>query len=204
MRTLIPPISKDATFDEASDAARALRKEMSEIRTLSRQFSSTLSQGLKSAIADGKELDDVLRQMTLSISGRLLERALNPLTEIFAKGIVGGFQGLAPAAPLAQGGAASPFSGVVPMPFAKGGVVAAPAYFPVGSGAVGVAGEAGAEAILPLSRGADGRLGVGTQANGGVSVTLNISTPDAESFRRSQGQVSAMLARAVGRGRRGL
>lgn len=45
------------------------------------------------------------------------------------------------------------------MPFAKGGVVATPSYFPLGN-TLGVAGERGAEAILPLARGGDGRLGV--------------------------------------------
>lgn len=35
-------------------------------------------------------------------------------------------------------------------------------------------------------------------------VTVNISTPDADSFRRSEAQVTASLARAVARGRRGL
>jgi hypothetical protein len=44
----------------------------------------------------------------------------------------------------------------------------------------------------------------GDSAAGGVSVTLHVTTPDAEGFRRSEAQVSAMLARAVGRGRRGL
>jgi hypothetical protein len=37
-----------------------------------------------------------------------------------------------------------------------------------------------------------------------VSVTMNVSTPDAESFRRSEAQVSAALARAVSRGQRGM
>lgn len=44
-------------------------------------------------------------------------------------------------------------------PFAKGGVIASPSYFPLGRG-MGLAGEAGPEAIMPLQRGADGRLGV--------------------------------------------
>ena len=50
-----------------------------------------------------------------------------------------------------------------------------------------------------------GRLGV---AAGGaaqtVQVTFNVTTPDAQSFSKSEAQVTAMLARAVGRGRRGL
>lgn len=66
-------------------------------------------------------------------------------------------------------------------------------------------GEAGAEAILPLARGADGRLGVAAQSGGAATnVTMNVTTPDATSFRRSQAQMTSMLARAVGRGRRGL
>lgn len=37
-----------------------------------------------------------------------------------------------------------------------------------------------------------------------VSIAMTINTPDAESFRRSEAQVSATLARAVQRGQRGL
>jgi hypothetical protein len=35
-------------------------------------------------------------------------------------------------------------------------------------------------------------------------VHFNVTTPDAASFVKSEAQVSAMLARAVARGRRGL
>ena len=45
------------------------------------------------------------------------------------------------------------------MPFAKGGVVSSPTMFPMRNGR-GLMGEAGPEAIMPLARGADGRLGV--------------------------------------------
>lgn len=41
-------------------------------------------------------------------------------------------------------------------------------------------------------------------AGGAVHVTFNVATPDAASFRRSEAQLGIMLARAVGRGRRGL
>ena len=91
------------------------------------------------------------------------------------------------------------------LPFARGGVLNSPALFPLKRG-IGLAGEAGPEAILPLSRGADGRLGVRTQPQGGqgVQVNVNITTPDAQSFRRSQTQIAGMLRRAVQRGQRNL
>jgi len=82
--------------------------------------------------------------------------------------------------------------------------VAQPTYFSSG-GNVGLMGERGAEAILPLARGPDGRLGVAAAGQGGaMTVNVTISTVDAESFRRSQVQVASALARAVARGQRGL
>ena len=37
-----------------------------------------------------------------------------------------------------------------------------------------------------------------------MNVTFNVTSPDAASFRRAEAEVSAMLARAVARGQRGL
>jgi hypothetical protein len=46
------------------------------------------------------------------------------------------------------------------VPFAKGDVFSSPTYFPMSAGRTGVMGEDGEEAIMPLRRGPDGRLGV--------------------------------------------
>jgi phage-related minor tail protein len=87
--------------------------------------------------------------------------------------------------------------------FAAGGVIATPAYFPLGPGGLGVAGEAGPEAILPLARGRDGRLGVAMSGSGAAAnVTVHIATPDADSFRRSEAYITGQIARAVARGQR--
>lgn len=60
-------------------------------------------------------------------------------------------------------------NGVVP--FAMGGVVNRPTLFPFAKG-TGLMGEAGPEAIIPLKRGADGKLGVA--GGGGTSVVVNV------------------------------
>lgn len=87
----------------------------------------------------------------------------------------------------------------------SGGILNSPMAFPLGGGNVGIAGEAGPEAILPLARGANGELGVRTSGAGqAMNITVNISTPDIESFRRSEGEVAASLQRIVSRGNRNL
>jgi lambda family phage tail tape measure protein len=100
--------------------------------------------------------------------------------------------------PFAAGGA---FSQGKVRPFARGGVVAAPTSFPM-RGGQGLMGEAGPEAILPLARGADGRLGVQSSGGRAVTVVMNISTPDVQGFQRSQTQVAAQVGRALARGQR--
>ncbi len=89
-------------------------------------------------------------------------------------------------------------------PFASGGVIGAPTYFPM-SGGLGLAGEAGPEAIVPLSRGPGGRLGVAMAGGSPLSnITVQIMTPDAASFRRSESYLTGQIARAVLRGQRSL
>lgn len=192
------------TSYDVGDLSADLSGRLSELNALtaaSDKFGSVLSTGLKQAIISGKSLDAVLKQMALRLSGNALEAALKPLTSLLgnlASSLTGSFGTTLSSLVGSVFGFAK--GGIVP--FADGGVVATPTYFPLSGNRTGVMGEAGSEAILPLARGADGSLGV--RGGGGVNVTFNVSTPDARSFRRSEAQMTAMLARAVGRGRRGL
>jgi lambda family phage tail tape measure protein len=86
------------------------------------------------------------------------------------------------------------------IPFANGGIVSSAVPFSFGGSKLGVMGEAGPEAILPLRRGANGQLGV--QMTGGAPIIMNITTPDANSFRKSQPQIMADMQRSLNRGRR--
>ena len=197
----------DDTLDRDNERRR---KQLEDLERLSQRFGQSLSGALQKSAGEGKRLDDVLGQIGRTLLNASLRAAMKPLRTGLAellKGALSGGSGSSGGAAeaaetaLARGGIVS--RGQV-MPFAKGGVVAAPTYFPLARG-MGLMGEAGSEAVMPLARGPDGRLGV--QAGGGgrpVQITVHIATPDADSFRRSEAQVAAALARAVARGQRGL
>ena len=58
------------------------------------------------------------------------------------------------------------------VPYAMGGIVNKPTLFPMANG-MGLMGEAGPEAVMPLKRGANGKLGV--QSSGGVgNIVVNV------------------------------
>jgi len=169
------------------------------LRDLGREtdaFSSAISRAFKDAVIGGRDFESVLSGLALRLAGLALDKALQPVSSAIG-GLIGNLFG---AFGLADGGV---LAGGRVKPFASGGVIAAPTYFPL-KGGLGLAGEAGAEAVLPLARGSDGTLGVRSAARAPVVVTFNVTVADADSFRKSEAQVTAMLARAVGRGRRGL
>jgi phage-related minor tail protein len=158
-----------------------------------------MTRAFEGAIVKGRGFDDVMHGLAQRLSSLAVNAALRPVELGFGALL----QSLFGSARTPVG---APLNILPPgvTPFAKGGVIAAPAYFPLGAG-IGLAGEKGAEAILPLTRGADGSLGVRAETNvRPLNVTVNISTPDAASFRRSESYVSAAIARAVARGERGL
>jgi lambda family phage tail tape measure protein len=167
-------------------------------------FGKSITSAFAKGIVEGKRFEDVLRSVGRSITETLLKSALKPLQSGLSSLLGTGVKSLTGLFAGGLGGLGSG-GGVPVMPFAEGGVVASPAYFPLGRG-LGLMGERGAEAILPLSRGADGRLGVRSsgEARRALSVIVQVSTPDADSFRRSEAQVSAAIARAVARGGRAL
>jgi tape measure domain-containing protein len=57
--------------------------------------------------------------------------------------------------------------------FARGGIVNGPTLFPFAKG-IGLMGEAGPEAIMPLRRGRDGNLGVMSSGGGTTNVVVNV------------------------------
>ncbi len=156
-----------------------LRAGMADLSRLAESFGQTMARSFAGAIIEGRKLSDVLKGLALALSSQALSSALKPLGNL-----AGALLGSA-------------------TPFANGGIVNSPTLFPM-RGGTGLMGEAGAEAIMPLARGGDGKLGVRVGGTGATNVTVNISTPDVAGFRQSQSQIASVIARAVSRGQRNL
>lgn len=200
----------DATLGEASEAARQTRGELAQMKDalgeaafavgkLEAGFSGGLRKAFDGVVFDGLKLKDALGIVAKAMIDTSFAAATRPVTDQLGSVLAQGVSSFATnLLPFADG---APFSQGRVMPFAHGGVISGPTTFPM-RGGTGLMGEAGPEAIMPLARGADGRLGVRTQGGGGTHVTMNISTPDVQGFERSQGQIAARMARALGHGNR--
>lgn len=180
--------------DGARASKSALRDATDATRTLSSAFRTALGGAFRSAALDGAKLSDVLHGFALDLSRSVARQAVGGLSDQ-----LGGALGQALGGLFGKGAACN--AGQVRR-FAQGGIVSGPTAFPM-RGAVGLMGEAGPEAIMPLQRGPDGRLGVAASGSAPV-VNVTINTPDAASFERSRTQIAATLARAVARGQRNL
>ena len=197
----------EALGDALGDAAAMAAGFDTELRRVKEAFAATgkdvatlergLSKGLRRAfdgvVFDSLSLSDALETVARAMIQTTYNAAMKPVTGHIGGALAGTVGSLVEGLfPFADGAA---FSQGRVMPFANGGVVSGPVSFPMRGGA-------GPEAIMPLARGADGKLGVRGPAGGGVNVVMNISTPDAASFQRSRGQIAAQMSRALSRGSR--
>ena len=217
-------MAQDDTFDGLEDGAERLNDTLGATATLVAGFDTELrrmrsalaatgkdvatlenglSRGLRKAFDgvafDGMKLSDALSTVARSMVSTTYNAAMKPVTDhvggLISQGVGSLMQGILP---FADG---APFSQGRVMPFAQGGIVSTATGFGM-RGGMGLMGEAGPEAIMPLARGPDGKLGVKGGASGGTTVVMNITTPDVQGFQRSQSQIAAQLSRALNAGNR--
>lgn len=182
------PLSSLASAPFAAQDLNAVRIALDDIDRSAGSVSKSLTSAFASATLSSKAFSSTLSGVAAMLSQVLAQSLGGSLSSGFSS-VFGGLFG---------GGGGSQ----VIAPFADGGIVASPTFFGAG-GSVGLMGERGAEAILPLARGPNGQLGIAAQGPGRpTTINVTIATNDAESFRRSEAQVAAALARAVARGQR--
>ncbi len=177
----------------------ALAATGKDVATLEKGLSRGLRRAFDGVAFDGMKLSDALSTVARSMVNTTYNAAMKPVSDhvggLISQGVGSLVQGILP---FADG---APFSQGRVMPFAQGGIVSTATGFGM-RGGMGLMGEAGPEAIMPLARGPDGKLGVKGGASGGTTVVMNITTPDVQGFQRSQSQIAAQLSRALNAGNR--
>lgn len=199
-RTLSDTSAMTQVFDgQLRSVQTSLEQTTRDLGNLERGFSSGLRRAFDGIVFDGLKLSDALGVVAKSMADTAYSAAITPVTNhlggLLADGVNNLVSGMIPF----ENGA--PFSQGRVMPFAHGGIVSGPVSFPM-RGGTGLMGEAGPEAIMPLTRGSDGRLGVRAEASAPVNVTINVQTPDVQGFQRSQSQIAAQMTRMLSRGQR--
>lgn len=193
-------ISEDTANRKRKQAADTLKESSKENIEAVKDLGFTFESALEDAIVNTEKLSDVMRALGDDIL-RVVTRSLiiTPLTEGLT-GFLGGLFG-SPAGATTSSAKGNVFSNGSVTPFARGGVINRPIAFPMKNG-TGIAGEAGKEAIMPLSRTRGGALGVKSAGGGGVVVNIFAPPGTDPQTRESDtgnggGQIDVMLDQAV-------
>ncbi len=165
------------SWDDYSRAIFEAQGKIQDIGQTAKQSASfaqdlgfTFSSALEDIIAQGGSArdmlrglgQDVLRIATRDLVTKPLDNAISGVIGNIGSGLFSGLFGSAKGNVFLNGNLQA---------FAEGGVVSSPALFPMAGGRTGLMGEAGPEAIMPLARGSDGKLGVRAGLGGGADVS---------------------------------
>jgi lambda family phage tail tape measure protein len=162
------------------DAARAAVERTQEIaRGLADDITGPIKEALKSGELSWQTFASAISGIAQNLANRLIDNAFKPIEDALFRAFsgagtggggglfgwltsaLGGLFGIG--GTFARGGAFGQAGEITA--FASGGVVSRPTVFPFARG-IGLMGEAGPEAILPLRRGRGGRLGVEASGEG--------------------------------------
>ena len=175
------------TFVEAEGINAQLKEQESSAEKLKELYGSikdTIATGMVNAI---EGLLDGTKTLGQSLSN-ILKQLGSMFLQFGMKGLIGSIF------PSAKGNV---FAQNKIVPFAYGGVVNKPTLFPMANG-MGLMGEAGPEAIMPLRRGPGGRLGVESSGGvGNVVVNVDASGSNVEGDSDQAGQLGKLLGAAV-------
>jgi hypothetical protein len=192
---------KAATLAKIEGIAQEMAAREEQIKLLQEQeahqknVADTIANNMGSAltsIVDGtKSVSDAFKDMARAIIAELYQiYVVKQITGMISAAI-------APHVPQVPNANGNAFSGGNIVPYASGGVVSAPTMFPMSGGKTGLMGEAGPEAIMPLKRGKNGKLGV--QADGGsgdviIHQNFNFTANGDESVKKIIAQQAPAIA----------
>lgn len=169
------------------DAVEKVKNAEEDLADKRKQFADQmggyLESGFMSMIDGTKSVAEAFRSMAADILKHLYKVLVVQTAIRNIGGAIGGTFGAA-LSTYGLNANGNAFNNGKIIPYANGGVVGSPTMFPMSGGNTGLMGEAGPEAILPLKRGPNGKLGV--ESSGGsvvVNQTINVSTGVAQTVR---------------------
>lgn len=189
---------------ELDKVNKSLEDNGIKIEGVAKNISSTISSGLINALRTGGSAFDVFSNLATTALQKILDKLIEisiitPLINALTGGTGGGigsiFSGFLKLFANANGNV---FQNGNVVPFANGGVVNKPTIFPMANGGTGLMGEAGAEAVMPLRRMSNGRLGVESESNGQKGQVVNIynySGANVETRKRDDNTVDVFIRR---------
>jgi len=174
---------------------QALEEAAAQQQSLADTLENSMSDAFMSMVEGTKSFKDAMKDMARAVIKQLFDiLVVQKIVGSFnaekgtGTGIVGAIMGLF------KDGAA--FSGGKVTPFANGGVVNGPTVFPMANG-MGLMGEAGPEAVMPLKRGKNGKLGVqmeGSQQPVVINQSFNFQANGDDSVKRIIAQEAPRIA----------
>ena len=160
--------SAQAAYEQSAMASEELMKRQDE---LAQRLGNTLGNLFVAATNGADAFRSALSNVLSSLASMLANAAFTQLLKSSGGGLLGALGGLGNALLASANG--NVFMGGNVVPFANGGVVSGPTMFPMRNG-TGLMGEAGPEAIMPLRRGRDGRLGVAAAQTQAAPVDVRV------------------------------
>lgn len=200
----------DLLTDKLPDFTNKIKESVAELnKSISANFDDTLkklTQGIGKLEAKTKSTADSVKGVLTDVSGSIsssitdvitgatsaldaLQNVVNSIISSIVSNIIGSPGGGGLLGGLFASAKGNVFSGGSPVPFADGGVITGRTVFPMGNGGQGLAGEAGNEAIFPLTRVAGGGLGISAEgvSNDNVVINqINNFTPDVRATVREE------------------
>jgi phage-related minor tail protein len=178
----------DILLDQYARIEAELEDQAQKQKQLADSIANTFGDAFMSIVDGTKSAKDAFKDMARDIIKQLYRiLVVEQMVNSISGAIRGSFGGGAPQGPMPSGN---------PIPHADGGVVGSPTTFPMTGGRTGLMGEAGPEAIMPLKRGANGKLGV--QMEGGATTTVvqnfSFSANGDESVKRIIAQAAPKIA----------
>lgn len=153
---------------------------------------NSINDSLLSLVDGSKSVSSAFKDMMTSILKSIYEQMVTkPLASAGANlfsSLISGVTGVPVSAPAIPSAYGNVFNAGNLQAFATGGVVGSPTLFPMAGGKTGLMGEAGPEAIMPLKRGPDGKLGVASSGGGNITVNnvINVTGTGDAAYVRSE------------------